>query len=474
MREERMISAGDAVVAGVSGGPDSMAMLLALVELRAVFDFELSVAHLHHGLRGAEADEDEEFVKGVTARLGIPLMAGRVRKKAPAGNIEEWAREERYRFLAQAADRAGAGLIAVAHTMDDVAETVLINLIRGAGATGLAGIAPVREASSRGGKKLIIRPLIRLARADVLAFLAARGQKFREDSMNQDPRFIRVRVRRELMPLLASMNPAISRSLARAASVSRHDVELLQGLARKWMDANAGKERGAAGFAAATIAAEPTALRMAVYREAVRAVGRDLRRIAFVHLEAIDRLVMAGAAHASLDLPGITVKREYGRLSFGAAGPDAGSRGRKKKRAAAGSGARGTRLLVPGSIRWPGPDGEWTITADRAAKPRSGSAPVMEAWFDAEKVLAPLMVRARRPGDRYSPSGMKGRRLVKDIMNELKIPPRLRGRYPLICDPRRILWVPGLRPAAPGKGIHIVVRSSDPSGVFSPGRGGRE
>ncbi len=469
-----MAGPGEGVVAGVSGGPDSMAMLLALIELRPVFGYRLSVAHLHHGLRGAEADADAEFVAAAAKRLALPLIAGRVRKRAPAANLEEWAREERYRFLLRAAKQARAGRIAVAHTMDDVAETVLINLIRGAGATGLSGIAPVREIASRHGSKLIIRPLIRLGRADVLAFLHSRGQDFREDSMNRDPRFMRVRVRHELMPLLASINPEISRSLARAAQVTRRDVELVQGLARKWMDANAVVEQGAAGFDAAAVAAEPVALRMAVYREAVAAGGRDLRRFALVHLEAIDRLVMSGAAHASLDLPGIAVRREYGRVTIGVAGPEAGSRGRRKQKVTTRKSARGTRLSIPDSIRWPGPDGEWTIIVDRKARPRPAARPVMEAWLDAEKVVPPLMVRARRPGDRYSPSGMKGRRLVKDIMNELKIPPRLRARYPLICDTRRILWVPGLRPAAPGKGIHISVTSSDGPAVISPGRGGRK
>jgi tRNA(Ile)-lysidine synthase len=200
-------------VAAVSGGADSVALLRGLLDAGVG---PLTVAHFNHRLRGAESDADAEFVRELAARLGLPFRLGGadVRSAAAGDNLEATARRLRYGWLAEAAREAGAVWVATGHTADDQAETVLHRLIRGAGLQGLRGVAAEREL--RDGIRLL-RPLLTVARADVLAYLRDLGQSFREDATNIDPAFTRNRIRHELLPLLRTFNPAIVDVLGRLA-----------------------------------------------------------------------------------------------------------------------------------------------------------------------------------------------------------------------------------------------------------------
>jgi tRNA(Ile)-lysidine synthase len=453
IREERMFEPGAGVVVGFSGGRDSAALVGALVRLGKTWELEITLAHLNHGLRGAESDDDERFVREKAKTLDLPLIVEKI-EAHPESNLEEWARQKRYQFLIEASAQSDARHIAVGHHADDAIETMLINLIRGAGPEGLSGIAPVREVESASGVRYIVRPLIRLSRRDLPSDL-----EFREDSSNCDPGILRNRVRHELIPLLESMNPDVRSALYRAAEIARRDAEMIRGQALAITDLAQTLEEGALRLPAAPLQGAPRALRMAAYRELIRKVKGDLRRIAMVHLEDVDALVTAGPAHGSLDLPGIIVRKEYDSLCVmpvEKAGDQDGLR-RESTDAA---------MPVPCSVRWEGPQGRiYTIAVEETERQEGEPDPYSEAWLDPGKVCTPLEVRARRPGDRYRPFGMKGHRKLKDVMNQLRVPPRERDRWPLIADQEEIVWVPGLRPAKkpkPGSSKVLKVSISPP------------
>ncbi len=226
---------GQRVCVAVSGGADSTALLLALWganrEGSAPLGVVLSAAHVHHGLRGAEADDDEAFVRALCAAHGVPLTVFPVdtaaRQAAEGEGVEEAARELRYAALTGLLDRGEVDVIATAHTLDDQAETVLMKLLRGAWTEGLGGISPKvargPAGPQRGPARGVARPLLRLSRAEIEAFLAARGQSWRVDSSNADRSMTRNRVRHELMPLLREFNPRVADMLANVAELARDD-----------------------------------------------------------------------------------------------------------------------------------------------------------------------------------------------------------------------------------------------------------
>jgi len=194
-----MLKWGDHVIAAVSGGPDSVALLQALVLLSPEYNLTLTVAHLNHGLRGAESDAEEQLVRRLSRERVIPCTVKRVNLGARQGkekrSLEDMGREERYIFFSNLAKEIGATRIALGHQREDQAETVLMHLIRGSGLEGLKGITPVREG-------IYIRPLLELSRRDILEFLRARDLPFLEDSSNSEDQFLRNRIRHQLIPLL--------------------------------------------------------------------------------------------------------------------------------------------------------------------------------------------------------------------------------------------------------------------------------
>jgi tRNA(Ile)-lysidine synthase len=222
-----LMSAGDRVCVAVSGGADSVALLLALSEAnreRKALGVVLTAVHVHHGLRSAEADADEAFVRELCDKLGVPLVVERVnvpaRQAAEREGLEEAARELRYRVFWELMKSSRADVVATAHTLDDQAETVVMKLLRGAWTEGIGGIAPAVESGVRGR---IVRPLLGARRAEVEAYLRERGQTWREDATNRDVSLMRNRVRHELIPILRGFNPGIDAALARLAEIARDE-----------------------------------------------------------------------------------------------------------------------------------------------------------------------------------------------------------------------------------------------------------
>jgi tRNA(Ile)-lysidine synthase len=427
----RLFEYGETVVVAVSGGADSVA-LLDLLATRTELGLQLVVAHLNHGLRGAEADTDERFVGGLAERYSLPLEAAgadvRALSRERRLSLEEAGREARHAFLAAVAERHGATRIALAHHRNDQAETVLMRLIRGAGADGLAGMRP------RAGDGRYVRPLLAVSRGEIIAYLRARGLSWRDDASNLDQRFLRNRIRHELLPLLAAYNPAIVDRLADTAESLAADGELLARLTAERYAA-CRQDRGGDGLKISSLRREPEGARLRIYRKVIADVKGDLRRLAFRHLRAVDRLTLGTRPNAELRLPdGIRVVRRYDLLTVAAS------------EAAGESFDYELSVEGPGTYRLPG---GWLLTVARGRAPDSwAGAPPDTAWIDPGQAPFPWLVRTFRPGDSLRPLGMTGEKKVKDLFIDLKIPADERRSRPLLFAGSELAWVCGLRRGA--------------------------
>ena len=294
------IMPGVRVLCAVSGGVDSMYLLHQMTALGAQRGFAVGCAHFNHGLRGAESDRDEAFVRAQCKKLGVPFYAGRGNVASVRGmGTEAAARELRYAFLAQCAQAHSYDWIATAHTADDNAETLLLNLARGCGLRGLTGIPPQR------GK--LLRPMLDTTRAQAEAYLTAHAIPHVEDSTNAADAYARNRVRHHAVPALESVNPAFVQHAADTAALLREDEAFLSGLAADFL---AG-QMPAEGIPIAELLALPRPVRV---RALQQAAGRELSRR---HLLALERLC-DGEGLGYADVPGLRVTREQGRLFFGA------------------------------------------------------------------------------------------------------------------------------------------------------------
>jgi tRNA(Ile)-lysidine synthase len=298
------------VVAAVSGGADSMAMLYALAGLGRR---DLVVAHFDHRLRGEASREDARFVEAEAARLGLAFALGSAEVGEEAArrgaNLEATARDLRYAFLEETAVARGAGWVATGHTATDQAETVLMRLARGAGPDGLAGVAAVRALGDRGVR--LARPLLDATREETVAWCRERGIDYRVDATNLDTALARIRAREELLPGLERLSPGATTNLARAAALAADDRAYFAARVAELFAAwDAGPE-GPVALPAAEVAALPAALRRRALREAVRRARGDLARVTFEHVEALERLLEPGAAGRRAELPrGVRARRD--------------------------------------------------------------------------------------------------------------------------------------------------------------------
>ena len=427
VRSLRLFGAGETVVVAVSGGADSVALLDILSRLEDE-RLMLVVAHLNHCLRGADSDGDQEFVSQLAARYGFPCVVQRTDVAALAADaglsLEDAGRRARYAFFDRTAKAHGATSIALAHHLDDQAETVLIRLLRGAGGGGLSAMA----GSSRHSLK---RPLLQVSRAELEHYLRLRALCYRTDSSNADTAILRNSIRHELIPFLRRYNPKVSQRLAATAEILACDEELLEQLTETAYARVACSASAAIKLGIEPVLKEPRGLRLRLYRRALLALRGDLMRIGLVHLEAIDRLVTSDRPNAGAKLPGdCFVARCYDTLSF--------------ERSAQPAGA-GWQLAVPGEGEHPLPGGR-RLLVQRVPRPQefdAGSRRV--AYLSPEAAPFPWLLRSFTPGDRFTPLGMEGAQKVKDLFINEKVPPGERGRIPLLVSAGEIVWVAGLR-----------------------------
>lgn len=306
-----LLERGDHLLVAVSGGPDSVALLRAMRLLSSDYELRLTTAHLNHGLRGAEAQKEEAFVRSLCVGMGIACICKtvdiRMLQKGRGMSLEEIGREERYRFLNETAETCGARKIATGHHRDDQAETVLINLFRGCGMEGLKGIPPVRDGR-------IIRPLLHVGRGEILEFLHHEGLTYMTDSSNLSPLFLRNRIRHELIPELAlRYNPGIIEALSHTADIIRREDDYLQAVVRQIMS-QWGIVPGATEIRLplASLLDLHEALQGRLIKCLLEAAAPPGYGIGYRHIEAVLALTRRQRRRTvSLDLPGlIHVERE--------------------------------------------------------------------------------------------------------------------------------------------------------------------
>ena len=416
IRRYGLLDTGDTVLAAVSGGADSVALLVALVELRDTLSIGVVAGHLDHGLRESESREDRIFVARLAADLGVPLKSEEVR--LPPGNVEAEARRARYQFLERAAAELGASKIATAHTLDDQAETVLLRLLRGAGRRGLGGIRPRRAH--------IIRPLILCDRVQVRHFLVERGLSWRRDRSNFDFALTRARIRFGYLPALShEFNPRLSRALARLADLLREEDTLLDRLAAVACGSDTGAD------ISMLRALEPPLARR-VIRQWWRRHGSG-RRLGHVHVEAALDLVHRDAGGGDVPVPGGAIERGPTGLRFRGGAEDGAGK-------TADAGVCGF-ALVPGSVLEVA--GRWRLWVSDEGGGDAASSGAFSCVVDADQVPPILTVRGRRPGDRMRLLGLDGHTTIKRLFIARRVPRAERARHPIVVAGDEVLWVPG-------------------------------
>jgi len=444
IRRHGLPAAGDTVLAACSGGADSLALVHGLNRLKEEYGFSLAVAHVNHGLRGAEADADAAFVRDFAATLGLAFYETAVDAAAFAAaegrSIEDAARVLRYRFLRATATRLGGALIATGHHRGDQAETVLLNLFRGAGGAGLGGMKPVS-----GG---VFWPLLAADREEIDAYCRDHGLTPRLDSSNLSAEYLRNFVRLELMPRLAAVfNANMTATLCRTAEVVGDEHEFVAEAARALWPAAVSEEDDAFAVDCRALAGLHVALRRELIRQVAEKWRGDLKGLSFFHVEQLLALAADGATGKVCELPGgRVVRKEYGKLIFAAGAPSP----------AAGIGPPGVAVAVPGTT--PVPALGIVVTARLSAVRPEGGGPD-RAVFAWEELAPPIFVRTRREGDRFRPGGKK----VKEYLIDAKVPQYRRDEVPVFTDGRGVIWLGGVRQAErarPGRSTAIFLELS--------------
>lgn len=421
IQKYNMMEAGDSVMVCVSGGADSMALLSVLLELKGRLGIgRVSACHFNHGLRGAESDADDQFVAEVCAEWGVELKRGQGRMneiKRPKGDSEEsFARKLRYAFFERAAAELGADKIAVAHHKNDLAETALFNLARGAGIKGLRGMPPVRGP--------LIRPLIEVSRPEIEDYCRTRRIAFAADSTNASDRSARNRIRLRILPELAQINSAavdhIAQACAQAAELTDYIGRQAAGLLEEAGD-------GAGGYDINCLLKSGPLVAKYAIKHLIEASGvdPDTARV------ALGAKLLAGELREVQLARGLYLRAEGGKLF-----------------------SRGDPEALPGPFEMPLNEGEnaflngTTVTVSRfngneVEKFKKNSNFILNNALDCAKINGCLILRNRREGDFFAPAHRGGTRKLKKLFHEAGLSARQRAETPVISDEEGILWVAG-------------------------------
>lgn len=420
---------GGKMLCAVSGGADSVCLLLLMRRAGRERGFSVVCAHYDHRLRGEESARDAAFVRALCERLDVPFVLGSADVRAAAENmgcgIEEAARTLRYDFLGGAARREGAEKIATAHNADDNAETMLLNLARGAGSAGLAGIPPVRHG--------VVRPLLCLERREIEAWLHENGETWVTDSSNLTDDYARNRLRHAALPVLREVNPAFARHAMEAAARLREDDRCLTALAECFLQENARSEAGSIVLPVQALAELPEGV---YFRVLQKICGKALEAC---HARAVRGLLAPERSGASADLPGMCVRRSFDRLYFGAADE-----------------------LPPLETRTLDENGEVGIPECGITVRRTDGVPceIHDSfnifYFQMTGPCGKITIRSKKPGDSLRIPGRGCTKSLKKLFAEAQIPAWERERIPVLADEAGVLAVLGFgaeesRLALPGE-----------------------
>lgn len=431
------------VLVGVSGGPDS----LCLLDLLQRLGYPLVVAHLNHGLR-PEAAEEAEMVRRLAQTRHLPFVLERVDTqtyaKTQSLSLEEAARELRYRFLFEQAARFQAQAVAVGHTADDQVETVLMHLLRGSGLAGLRGMAYRLLPNPWSQEIPLARPLLGVWREQVIAYCQEHGLQPVFDPSNLDTKFYRNRLRHEWIPVLESAHPHLRRRLWQMSRLLAEDYDLIQKMVdAAWEECILEQGTAYLGMNRLAVQSLPPALQRHLLRRAIAALQPALRDL---DLETVERgIAFISSPKGKCNLAaGLFLLAEGGRLWLAHRQTDLPRTGWPFLPP-----GDSLTLTVPGKLNLPQGwvlEAEWVKESRQAENQARQNRNPYRAWLDADAVSLPLIVRTRRPGERFHPLGMEGHSIkVSDLMINLKIPSRARPGWPLVCAGEQIVWIPGYR-----------------------------
>jgi len=450
LREQCGLTKDRPVIAGVSGGPDSLCLMGVLRKA----GYRLIVAHFNHKLR-PDSDADANIVEQTAARLNLAsvIESGDVRAFANSEklSIEEAARTLRYRFLMEQARRFHAQAVAVGHTADDQVETVLMHFLRGAGLAGLKGMPHRTIIKAFDPKIPIVRPLLDVWREETIIYCAANGFRPRHDPSNASLDFFRNRLRHLLIPTLESYNPRFREVVWRTSRSLAGDHEIISNvLDEAWKDCVVQESKDFVAFDSSALTKRPLGLQRNLIRHAIERIRPEALDVGFTALERASQFINDTSRNVRLDMSGDLHLLREGLLIYVVAGnatlpverwpqmPDESNT---------------IPVKVPGSIPlsggWKLNCERWNIASLAMEQAKSNDDP-FQVWIDARGISDALELRVRQDGDRFEPLGMDGHEMkISDFFINVKLPQRARDRWPLLCMGEKVVWVPGYRPAHP-------------------------
>ena len=436
------------VIAGVSGGPDSLCLMNVLRKA----GYHIIVAHFNHKLR-PDSDADANSVEQTAARLNLAsvIQSGDVRAFADAGkhSLEEAARILRYRFLMEQARHFHAQAVAVGHTADDQVETVLMHFIRGAGLAGLKGMNYRTIIKMFDPEIPIVRPLLDLWREETVVYCAANGFRPRHDPSNASMDFFRNRLRHLLIPTLESYNPRFREVLWRTSRSLAADHEIVSGvLDEVWKQCVVRENTDFIIFESNAFAGQPVGLQRNLIRRAIERLHPAEMDVSYATLERAANFISGSHERSRMDLPNDLHLLREGVLIYIVAGDATLPIDRWPQMPEENT---PLPLDVPGSLAlsggWKLSCERWNIASLAIEQARSNEDP-FQVWLDAHKISDALQLRVRQDGDRFEPLGMDGHEMkLSDFFINVKLPQRARDRWPLLCMGEKVIWVPGYRPA---------------------------
>jgi tRNA(Ile)-lysidine synthase len=434
---KELIATGDKVLVGVSGGADSIALLHVLHRFSQVQNYSLIVAHINHMARGKDSDADARFVESVAEELKLPFHL----KKIDVGierlklktSFQDAARIIRYQFFEETLQSVGGNRVVLGHTADDQVETILINIVRGTGLKGLAGIPQVRDC--------IIRPFLKFYRKDLDIYLKENDFSFREDSSNSDKKYLRNRIRHELIPHLETYNPSIKKCLQEMSEITREDDSLLSqtttNIFKQKLDTDNEKK---ITWDIEDFQSYPIALRHRLVREIFCHISGDMQAITSHHVQQVIKLFNSPKVGKVINIPrGVSVTCSYESVLFS-----------KIADGIYENEPLVTQIAIPGTTELEGPIRRFKtqIIADklRVSSLESGR----QAFFDLEKTGFGIQARFFRAGDRFCPLGMTGSKKLKSFFIDQKVPQSMRPHIPILTNADDdIIWVYGQRISHP-------------------------
>ncbi|HTX79431.1 MAG TPA: tRNA lysidine(34) synthetase TilS [Longilinea sp.] len=433
------------VLTGVSGGPDS----LCLADVLDSLGYKLAIAHFNHQLR-PQAGEEAHLVEEFARRRGIPFVLGseKVGEFAETHklSLEEAARICRYQFLFSQAEAVGAQAVAVGHNADDQVETVLMHLLRGSGLAGLRGMPFCSLATEWSSTIPLVRPLLGIWREEILDYCKLRQLQPVTDLSNQDTTFYRNRLRHELVPYLARYNPQVKSRIWKMANVLGEDYQVLEGqMQTAWADCFSSSGEGYVSLDAHRLVLQPLGLQRALFRRAIRILRPEAKDIEFDVIEKAVAFSQHPSHSGRADLfQRIEIDLHGDYITLSNAGAYATNPDWLQLRS-----VEGATLERQGDIKL---ENDWrlscTLIQNDRTIPETELRDPRQGWLDADAVQFPLLVRTRRPGDRFQPLGMTGHSVkLSDFWINAGVERQARDRWPLVCAGDEIVWIPGFRPA---------------------------